>query len=187
VVKETDSKSVGLVLRRFESCCRRFLFFLASPNIVSHGHPAFLLAAAQRRPAVRVECLPWHIGTYACGLSCVGSNPAVDAFFFLFWLHQILCPTAILHSCWLLHSAARRSESNAFHGISVRTLVDRLSANVPLNFSLYIIFFVISSTFHPLFFYLPQRFPLNSPPISHYTIKYHFLYILFIYYKFFIY
>jgi hypothetical protein len=40
---------------------------LASPNIVSHGHPAFLLAAAQRRPAVRVECLPWHIGTYACG------------------------------------------------------------------------------------------------------------------------
>jgi hypothetical protein len=131
VVKETDSKSVGLVLRRFESCCRRF--------------------------------------------------------FFLFWLHQILCPTAILHSCWLLHSAARRSESNAFHGISVRTLVDRLSANVPLNFSLYIIFFVISSTFHPLFFYLPQRFPLNSPPISHYTIKYHFLYILFIYYKFFIY
>jgi hypothetical protein len=120
------------------------------------------------------------------GLSCAGSNPAVDAFCF-FWLHQILCPTAILHSCWLLHSAARRSESNAFHGISVRTLVDRLSANVPLNFSLYIIFFVISSTFHPLFFYLPQRFPLNSPPISHYTIKYHFLYILFIYYKFFIY
>ena len=26
VVKETDSKSVGLCLRRFESCCRRFLF-----------------------------------------------------------------------------------------------------------------------------------------------------------------
>ena len=30
VVKETDSKSVGLCLRRFESCCRRFLF---SPEI----------------------------------------------------------------------------------------------------------------------------------------------------------
>ena len=27
VVKETDSKSVGLCLRRFESCCRRFIFF----------------------------------------------------------------------------------------------------------------------------------------------------------------
>ena len=30
VVKETDSKSVGLCLRRFESCCRRFHFFLIS-------------------------------------------------------------------------------------------------------------------------------------------------------------
>ena len=28
VVKETDSKSVGLCLRRFESCCRRFLFII---------------------------------------------------------------------------------------------------------------------------------------------------------------
>ncbi len=27
VVKETDSKSVGLCLRRFESCCRRNIFF----------------------------------------------------------------------------------------------------------------------------------------------------------------
>jgi hypothetical protein len=34
-----------------------------------------------------------------------------------------------------------------------------------------ITFCVISSTFHPLFFHLPQWFPLNSPPITHYNHK----------------
>jgi hypothetical protein len=40
-----------------------------------------------------------------------------------------------------------------------------------LNFSLYITFCVTSSTFHLLFFYLPQRFPLNTLPIPHYNYK----------------
>jgi hypothetical protein len=41
----------------------------------------------------------------------------------------------------------------------------RLSAAVP-SISL---FCVTSSTFHPLFFHLPQRFPLYYPPIPHYN------------------
>jgi hypothetical protein len=47
----------------------------------------------------------------------------------------------------------------------------RLSAAVSLNFSPYIIFCVTSSTFHPLLFHIPQRFPLNSFPILHYNYK----------------
>ena len=35
VVKETDSKSVGLCLRRFESCCRRFFLSFCIPWFTS--------------------------------------------------------------------------------------------------------------------------------------------------------
>jgi hypothetical protein len=45
---------------------------------------------------------------------------------------------------------------------------------LPLNFSAYITF--------PLFFHLPQRFPLNTPLYPTTTIKYHFLYQLLIFY-----
>ena len=44
VVKETDSKSVGLCLRRFESCCRRFyLFFVFFIPKKSNYYRSFLL------------------------------------------------------------------------------------------------------------------------------------------------
>jgi hypothetical protein len=73
--------------------------------------------------------------------------------------------------------------------VCVRCMLARLGypQPFPLNFSPYITFLghIINISF-PIF-HLPQQFPLNTPPISHYTIKYHFLYILFIYYKFFIY
>jgi hypothetical protein len=57
----------------------------------------------------------------------------------------------------------------------------------PLNFSPISLFWVTSSIVYPLLFHLSQWFPLNTPPISHYNIKYHFLYLLFIYYQFFFY
>jgi hypothetical protein len=38
---------------------------------------------------------------------------------------------------------------------------------LPLNFSLYITF----PPYFPPIFYLPQRFPLNTPPIPHYHYK----------------
>jgi hypothetical protein len=57
----------------------------------------------------------------------------------------------------------------------------------PLNFSCYITFFITSFTFHSLLFHFPQQFPLNTPSIPTTTIKYHFLYLLFIHYQFFIY
>jgi hypothetical protein len=88
----------------------------------------------------------------------------------------------------------RRVASDVRHEALAYLVLPTVSINLlgypqpfSLNFSPYITFWVTSSTFHPLFFHLPQRFLLNTPPISHYTIKYHFLYILFIYYKFFIY
>ena len=50
MVKETDSKSVGLCLRRFESCCRRFLpllykFTLFSISFYHHIIYLFFLSA----------------------------------------------------------------------------------------------------------------------------------------------
>ncbi|KAK8610250.1 hypothetical protein V6N13_081413 [Hibiscus sabdariffa] len=62
VVKETDSKSVGLCLRRFESCCRRFFF-------------SFLCIAATVKPLplrycvqnlVRAEPTPFFMHSCNC-------------------------------------------------------------------------------------------------------------------------
>jgi hypothetical protein len=65
--------------------------------------------------------------------------------------------------------------------VETLTLRVRLSATVtPKFFSLY----HFSPIFSPLFFHLPQRFPLNSPLYPTTTIKYHFFYIN---YQFFIY
>jgi hypothetical protein len=75
--------------------------------------------------------------------------------------------------------------------LSRRVICYRLGLDYPqlfsLNFSSYITFWVTSSIFHPLFFLSPAAVSLNTLPISHYNYKISFLYILFIYYKFFIY
>jgi hypothetical protein len=46
-----------------------------------------------------------------------------------------------------------------------------LSASVTPKFSLYITFLVHIINIPPLFFHLPQWFPLNTPPIPHYNYK----------------
>jgi hypothetical protein len=55
----------------------------------------------------------------------------------------------------------------------------------PLKFSPISLFYVTSSTFHPLSFYLPQQFPLYYPLYPTTTIKYHYLTLFIFYYYFF--
>jgi hypothetical protein len=58
------------------------------------------------------------------------------------------------------------------HQLAVGCLLAfRLFASVTPKFFLLYHFFIISLTFHPLYFHLPQRFPLNTPPIPHYNYK----------------
>jgi hypothetical protein len=56
------------------------------------------------------------------------------------------------------------------------------TARLSLKFFSYITFSCHVIRFHPLLFYLPQRFLLFSPPISHYHHKLSFHILLFIYY-----
>jgi hypothetical protein len=83
-------------------------------------------------------------------------------------------------------AAAQRAASEG-HAGEERTASHDHSEKVPSKFFLLYHFFITSFTFHSLLFHFPQQFPLNTPSIPTTTIKYHFLYLLFIRYQFFIY
>jgi hypothetical protein len=91
-------------------------------------------------------------------------------------------PTTVMERRWLVTPDAgtrSRGVTERPSGGWTRLKGLRLSATVSPKFFLLYHFFPY---FSPLFFHLPQRFPLNTPLYPTTTIKYHFLYQLSIFY-----
>jgi hypothetical protein len=79
-----------------------------------------------------------------------------------------LCLSFFLSPSLLEEYTHRHSPSLSLSPLMHHWRIFRLSATVtPKIFPLYHFF----PLFFPLFFHLPQRFPLNTPPIPHYNYK----------------